>query len=275
MRLYSYLIEKTFIISKDVAYIWKEAFENFITSLKKSGYKKSKFPYVDSQIKNGNNVTLLTLGSSKLKSKEAKESHVLNPVIIKCGVYSNGSLYQPKKDNEKEGLIQISIHKSVLNLLFNEKQSMISQDIIEDFYQELNPERIKATIAHEISHWLNDTFHNYNISKTLDKARELNNVDIVKLGKKDVNMTHFEIDAQIHGIKQIKMQNKKNWDKLTLADLFFKYVSLKTIGGQIYQRYGGEVGDIWQKMLIKRLAREKLLGKNMKKFAKYPQDFRV
>jgi hypothetical protein len=66
----------------------------------------------------------------------------------------------------------------------------------------------------------------------------------------------------------------KTWDEMTLADVFFKYNSLRYMGGQIYQNYGKEVGDIWQKLIVKRMVREKLLGKNMKKFAKYPEDFK-
>jgi len=53
---------------------------------------------------------------------------------------------------------------------------------------------------------------------------------------------------------------------MTLTDIAFKYTSLKSIVRDLYIHYGKEILDIWQKNLIKRMAREKLLGKNMKHF---------
>jgi hypothetical protein len=54
---------------------------------------------------------------------------------------------------------------------------------------------------------------------------------------------------------------------MTLLDVFNTYTSLYSIASSL-KRHGKDVLDLWQKTLLKRMAREKLLGKNMKAFVK-------
>lgn len=268
MRLKKYLTEKTFNINEDVNFLYNKAFKSFIDSLVENKFEKSKYPLLDKRIRNKKDVSFFTCNSSDLPSREAKEASILNNVTIECGVFNRGNFYSPLKK-----LIQLSINRGALNTVLDRLEYLVPSTEIRNLYQELKPERIKSTIAHEVSHWLNDTFHNSNIKKILDNVRELDNIEIKKLGKADVNMTHFEIDAYINGIKQLKIENKETWDSLTLADVFFKYTALRFVGKKIYGNHGKAVGDIWQKMLVKRMGRENLLGKNMRKFAKYPGEF--
>jgi hypothetical protein len=79
-------------------------------------------------------------------------------------------------------------------------------------------------------------------------------------------MTHFEIDAQIHGIKTLKQQHTTaQWNKMTIEELLDFYPPLHGTWTTTKQ-YGKEVNDIWKKLLLKRMAREKILGKNMRSF---------
>ena len=133
---------------------------------------------------------------------------------------------------------------------------------------EITEERIKSAISHELSHCISDSLYNNHIGRILKRADELNNADIVKMGKKNVNMTYFEIDAQIHAIKELKRKHKMKWDRLLLIDIFEMYTSLYFIASTLYKNYGQDILDIWQKMLLKRMIREKLLGKNMRNFVK-------
>jgi hypothetical protein len=77
-------------------------------------------------------------------------------------------------------------------------------------------------------------------------------------------MTYFEIDAQIHGIKQLKQSKKKEWDSRSLEDVILQYSLLKRIVDDIYGNYNKDILNIWLKDLVKRMHRENLLGKNMK-----------
>ena len=293
MRFLQYLTEKTFNINKDVEYVYNRMFKGLVDDIHKhagkdvtftndaiEGLINGKYNWFFRRVQKKENwVEYDRMFGEDLPSKSSKEASKVNPIVIFAGVFNHGNFYTPQESaavnqpGMDRGIIAVSLNPSALQFVLTGGYDQLSQDRIPSLIQEFKPQRIKATIAHEISHWLNDTFHNSHIMKMLKSARELSQPEMTKLHNKDVNMTHFEIDAQIHGIKQLKRSISKIWDKLELKDVFFKYNSLKYMGSIIYKNYGKEIGDIWQKMLIKRMSREKLLGKNMRKFAKYPQDF--
>jgi hypothetical protein len=79
------------------------------------------------------------------------------------------------------------------------------------FRNEITETNIKGSIYHELSHWLNDTLHNKAVSKNMPITQD----KIDKLWSGDVNFSDFEIDAQVHAIKQVKRNYKKDFDKLT------------------------------------------------------------
>jgi hypothetical protein len=259
---------------------------NFTSPARDRLLNKSSHKDIWKKVANGLDVTYKQIMSEDLPGKEAKEASKLNPAVITCGIYKGGNFYRPKEEfiatGQKgpggktwdRGMISLSINPTAIQTALMHGMEYIQASQLKSFTNEFKEARIKSTIAHEISHWLNDTMHNFHITKTIGKVRDLGNPEILLLHKKDVNMTHFEIDAQIHGIKQLKMAHRKDWDKMTLADVFMEYNSLRFMGGSIYQKYGKKIGDVWQKAVAKRMAREKLLGKNMKKFAKYPEDFK-
>lgn len=307
-----YLTEKTFSIGQDVKYVYNRCFKGLIDDIQiQAGAKAHKqfgggkylnfTPPAIERIRNGKynyfwkkvirqgnlyDATYDQIMSEELPSKASKVATKVNPAVISCGVFRGGNYYVPKEELQARGqkapgggpmdrgYISLSLNGGALQVALTNAQQQLPASQIKSFNQEFSGERIQSTIAHEISHWLNDTMHNFHITKDLRITRELNKPEFMKLHNKDVNMTHFEVDAQIHGIKQLKMQYRKKWDEFTLADVYFKYNSLRYMGGQIYQNYGKEVGDIWQKLIVKRMAREKLLGKKMKGFAKYPEDFK-
>lgn len=290
MRFKRYLIEKTFSISRDVKYVYENGFDPLVSEIWKQAGSgrfldfnqysierllKGKYGKYFTAVKNGKSIEFKQILSEKFPSKDSKEATKVHPLVCFCGIFRDGSWYRPLKTIQAmEGkswdraAIKITIHFQALNLLLNGGQKDIPKEQLKHLYQEFRPERIKATISHEISHWLNDTNHNYHIQKLLKTVMELENQEILKLRKKDVNLTHFEIDAQIHGLKQLKMQHKKDWDMLTLADIFNMYSGVRSVAKTLYDAHGKDVFYIWQKAIIKRLARENLLGKNMKKFAK-------
>lgn len=70
------------------------------------------------------------------------------------------------------------------------------------------------------------------------------------------------IQAQIHGITQIKKVYASKWDRLTLYDLFTMYTALHTVAMEL-SRNPEELNQ-WLKDLVKRMNREGILGKNMK-----------
>jgi hypothetical protein len=273
MRFERYLLnEKTFSISKDVELLYNKAFKKFFDIFKK--YKNDLLDLeLQKELKpySSGNYVFLETNSEILKTKEAKSAHLVNPVDIILGVFYDGSFYRPTETikailGKGNGVIQVSaLTYGAIDILVKNKTNILRPQEMEAFINEFKPNRAKTTLSHELSHWINDSLHNFNITKTLKIARELSKPELVLLKNKDVNMTHFEIDAQIHAVKQLKKGFGKKWDKLTLIDLFNNYQSFRGIGKALI-RHGDDVFKLWQKMLIKRMNREGILGKNMKRF---------
>ena len=266
MKFYNYLNEKTFKLTADSNLLYNEV--SFFCDIFKETDVDKLITNL-SKVYNGNEKILFESDTSILKSKDAQKAHILNPANIYVGIFNKGSYYSPKEvlpGNPSKSIINISFHKQALDLVFSGRSGSIPSHQIKRFWNEFKPDKIKATIAHELSHWMNDSINNRNITNLLVTAKELSDPDIITLKKDNVNMTHFELDAQVHALKQIKANNRKLWDTWTLLDVFQVYTPLHTIADSL--KYKPKSFHIWQKALIKRLARENLLGKNMKNFVK-------
>jgi len=265
------LLEKTFNINKDVNMIYNlsgfKFFVKFFNNVLKG--KTVKLPdNLERIIKKKKDLVFETFTSDQLKDKDSKKAHEINPVVIVTGIFENGPFYSPINS-----YIQISLNYAVLKILADIKiinktnlQYILPVSDYELFLNEITEHKLKATIAHELSHWISDSLYNSQIKKTINLAIKLDKHIKEVLRVEDVNMSYFEIDAQIHGIKQIKRKKNKYWDTYTLTDLFFMYPPLRATTTALYNKYSKEVLDIWLKNLITRMNRENLLGKNMKKF---------
>ena len=275
MRLKRYLIlEKTFNIKKDVDILYKKGFEKVFKIFKENDFEEMQKKLKKIFRQGRSSTTLISTDSSILKSPEAVMAHNVNPVTIDLGSYVDGNFYRPSAiikrqagGSGKKGEIQISMNAGVMDILMRGDISSVAEHELVRFANELSSTRIKSSISHELSHWISDSLYNKHISSVLDLAAELTNMELVKLGKKDVNMTYFEIDGQIHVLKELKRANKDELDELSLLDVFNSYTTLYTIASNL-KRHGKDVLDLWQKTLLKRMARENLLGKNMKSFVK-------
>jgi len=197
-------------------------------------------------------VLLLKLDSSKLKSKDAMKAHEIRPLLIYIGFFNGSSNYSPKN-----GFIKLTPSESAMRLVF-----MFEGLGLEEFKKkapqfvkllnEFNPERMKATISHELNHWVSDTLNNFHItkrSKTIPSGLE--------------NSTDYEIDSQIYGIAEIKRKHQANWDTMTLLEVFELYPTLSLVYTQMKKHSIKELKN-WLRKLIKRMVRENLLGKKMR-----------
>jgi hypothetical protein len=265
----SALLEKTFDIDKDVDYLYKKSnFNSIINYLKNPVSYPLESSLKDKLLKN-KDITLYETDSSFLKNEDSQKAHDINPIKIYLGIYNDGSYY-----NEKLQVIYVSMNYSAINIFIQYGQfgkkaiqnALSSESSYNSIINEIKSLKIKSSISHELSHWISDSLHNRHIKKIIDLAIKLEKPEILLLKQKDVNMTYFEIDAQIHGIKNLKRIKNEIWDALTLTDIFFMYTSLRATLRQIYTKYGKDVLNMWLKNLIKRMSREDLLGTNMKQF---------
>ncbi len=253
-----YLAEKTFNIGKDVDYIYNRAFKSHIDRFNKTG----KLPDVG---------TYDQFSSKLLKSKTAQQANKSKPIIINCGIFKKGSYY-----STLENIMFISLNLNAIQAYRDRWQ--FSPNDTKSIENEITEVRVKATTYHELSHWLSDTLHNFYIYDLMTRAYNMSHQDVpevmdkienlVNLGKKERNITHYEIDAQIHALKQLKRTLKKEWDSLNIIDLFYKYSSLRNIGRSLY-KMDKKLYTTWIKDLIKRMNREGILGKSMRNIPEY------
>ncbi len=202
--------------------------------------------------------------SSELPSKDSKRASKLNPVEIKGGFFPGTGFYKPS-----DATIHVNFNNSAIDLYKSEDGIKNSLDFIplsqhSNFKAEFDGSRIKATIYHELSHWLDDTFHNRYINKMIQKSTTFNNVSdaqtYVKQNEENVALTNYELNAQIHALKQLKRLNKDMWDLYDLRDVFQLSPPLQII----YKSLSPEGRKNWLKKLLKRMSREKILGAEMK-----------
>ena len=263
------LTEATFNTDEVVDFVFEYSFKNFFDELNeyiKGRRIPSAMPLLPTKT-----ITPDILAQN-VRNETIQNAIDTNPVTIMTGLFNDGSWYSPVKQeiHVSFSLNAYKILKDFIDLGLSFKTifeaGIIHQKDRPRFMHDVSGELVKSTIAHEVSHWLDDTYHNRHIHKRLRRAMSIpfekreKALKIVRSGKSDINMTPFEIDAQVHSIKQARRKfTQQEWDQLTLRDLFNLYPSFYTIS----KRLSFSERQEWRKLLISRLHREGLLGRNM------------
>lgn len=257
------LLEKIFNIDADVDYIYeKSRFPEFIKDFNegKKPYKSQLFSFEFNFL----DTIFNKIPSSELKTEDCVKAHSILPLNISTGISRKGSHYYPTIPS-----IFISINPNALSVYYSDEHENLADIEKKVISKEITENRLKIGIHHELSHWISDCLYNKHLSKIVYSAIELKNPERMLLKQKDVNMTYFEIDAQVHSIKGLKRKfTQEQWDMLTLEDILIEYPSLISIYHVLKRDHGLDVALVWQKNLIKRLEREGLLGKNMRTFVR-------
>jgi hypothetical protein len=244
-----YLEEKTFSINNDVDLIYRSVFQDFINNLKRGIVTK---------------LPMVSFSSEQLQSKDAKAAHEVNPIEINAGIDEDGSYYAPL-----ENRVVLSFNDNVLKAIkhygsLEELMRYIGPEQRQRLQQEINGSAIKYTIFHELSHWIDDSLHGRHLTKTIDTASKIKRGHkrgrVLSRGRGGTTETDYEINAQIHSIKRAKLQNKKTWDSLTFDEMLNLVPSVHVVNRNLR----GKSKDVWRKNIKRRMAREGLLGKNMR-----------
>jgi hypothetical protein len=252
------LNEKTLDLDKDVDFIYDKCFKKHMKNLNNL-YVGKEFGKVN---------------SSQLKSEPAVEAHKIKPIEIRCGVFEHGSLY-----HNRENFIQVSINAYAVRSLesfsynFDVVLSLLpSNEVRKTFKAEFTEAKIKGSIYHELAHWIDDVLHGQHLSKRSRKAyselisgRKKEAYKILNQRRKYVTLAPYEIEGQIHSIKQMKRSYKDKWDELSFFEMVELNGSLASIISTFNRANDKKAVKDWVKAILKRMSREKLLGKNMKK----------
>jgi len=240
------LNEATYDISQDVDWIFNKYFKKIFRELRKGNPQKQP-----------NFITT----SVFFKSKPCKEAH--NKAMLMIRGSSNGDTYY--SHNPTHDTIYISLPLDNIEILEYYQESslyigkvslktiaqlMLHPDDRKQWLDSFTDANMKAKIRHEIVHWLDNVLHN----RFLDTAK-------LPTSLKNINSSSWEINAVLNSILEFKRTMSQDaWDKLTFEELT-TYPALQGSKQQVEK-----VGEYprWKKIMLKRLAREKLLGKNMR-----------
>lgn len=248
---------------------------------------------------------LLEIDSSKLVSADAKKAHEIRPVKIILQIGNEGNFYSPSAEKIVVSIPENII--DIFQRMLWDKKEILRHVKNPTIFKEITENKLKGTINHEMSHWIRNamTSHLDKIftkmtKKLTDKQiKAIKNQqdvgefdrDVEKIKIKSLTMgniatvaTSYELDAYVHNIMEYKISVGLNkYNQIKLSDLFIELPALKVIKGAFEKYKLKNLNDIvlsgkrpdykqkweaWQKHLIKRLDREKLLGKNMRKLDK-------
>lgn len=192
--------------------------------------------------------------SNLLKTPELIEAQERNPVklIINSGT---GNMYLIKNPAE----LHFSVNAGVLRLLKEYEYSIdtlskLIKDNFDMFLNEMTEGKMKGSIHHELAHWYDDTMHNYHITNIAKNNPTAPN-------QPEWNTRHIEIEGQIHTLLQFKkMYGDELWDRMTFDELLTKVPALSFVGRSLDTKHK----EIWKRRIKSRMARENLLGKNMR-----------
>ena len=235
-------------VDDDVNLIYNIFFKKDIDKISKTGYITKKM-FLESET-----------DTSILTNEKSIEANEKNPCIIRINNKNISNAYDPIKN-----IIYMSVNDNALAFTLNNFDGDINRALeylknsnqYESFKMEFTEEKIKGSIHHELVHWIDDTFNKQHIKKRIVKRLNSNTKNSKNI---PVDSTKMEIQAQIHNIKQLHNKYNHKWDQLTLKDLFNLSPSLNTIHNKLNKPFLKQ----WLIDLIKRMDREKLLGKNMR-----------
>lgn len=253
-ELESLLTEKLVEVNDDVNLLYDKYFKDDINEFQKTGEITSDM--FDSDF----------TYTSVLTNDLSKQAHQIKP----CKIVINDDTMNTRSDNfysPQLNLISVGVNSNVVEIIkesgnLNNALKKIPDNLKKSFQNEITEHKLKGSIHHELTHWVDDTLHGNQVSNYLDK---FNNREQNKKYQKYantpnlVNTTDFEVNSQIHNIKHAYDKNKERWDSLTFDDLG----SLVPAIGTIYKSLSQSDRDKWLKQLKKRMHREGLLGKKM------------
>jgi len=185
------------------------------------------------------------LDSSIFKSPPLTTAHKINPVNIYVGY-----TYSPHY-NVHEKAIVVGIRLSSL-----EDNAAWKLSDLAGWY---TMAKMRSDVVHEITHWLDDSFHKKFITKAFSGERFV--AKYFKKGQKVYLDEPFEVNSIVNGISDMKKLvevkfGKQIWDTLSWDD----FLGMDPMLANLDIAYGAK----FRKILRKRMAREKLLGKKMR-----------
>jgi hypothetical protein len=191
-----------------------------------------------------------------LKNPLCVKANEINPckILINSGV----NFYNPNSNT-----ISVTASKTALEFIKDSNNDLdkaldeLNYSDLKKFKSDLSEEKIKGSIHHELTHWLDDTFNNNRLKRAVDRFVKKNK----KVGRNNIpiDADTLEIQAQIHNIHQLKRKYQDIWDTLTFNEMMNMSITIRIVYNNLPLKYR----DRWVRNLKTRMYREGLLGKKM------------
>ncbi len=278
---YNPLNERIYNISEDVDYIYRNSFESFIDDFQNNKIIDDIYDYNTASIEDrkefdknirlySSDILLSSIKSTDLKGLDCVKANKIMPIKIYTGIFKAGS-YHAYNYWERTPFISISLNYSLYSLMLN--SSVIHKSIINSLEGKLNirasneftEERVKSTISHELSHWIDNATHDIFKHIVGNETTPQGKLKALKLNKnKPVNSTYYEIQGQIHSLIEYKKKYGRKWDLITWEELFNFQPSLYVIAEKLLEKNDFTILNNWFLNLYHRMEREDLVGTKMR-----------
>ena len=258
------ITERLTDVEEDVDFIYDKFFKEDIDEVQRTG------------IVTTNMFKIHETDSNILKSNQAREANLSTLKKFKkpITIYINKKFSHGFDNfyNYKDNIISIGISRDALEYALDHHRGDIQKaadglplKLKVTFKQQFTEEKIKGSIHHELAHWIDQTFNNDAVSRSVNRYNLM--VNKKKRHKNapegsgtDINFEYMERQGQIHNIKQLYNKHKDQWDKLTFKGM----LELSPALDKVYYTMGDKnLRDKWVRLIKQRMYREGLLGKNM------------
>lgn len=254
MLINEILTERVYHINRDVDRIYNRYFKELVDQIRTNRWNK-QVPATE------------TVSSAELTNRDAVRAHALNPITIVLHDHRYGNQYIPQQQQ-----VHLNLNEAAMQLVAaaGSVPAAITQlppAQAQMFKSEFTEEKVKGSIDHELTHWIDDTMNNRHILNRLTVAAALpepHRTKHMRQQRADVALTNYEMNAQIAAIKQLKRKYRRVWDTISFEEMVTLSAALLTVSKKILQNGTETDRQHWKKSIMRRMARENLLGAGMK-----------
>lgn len=248
---------------KEIQNAWKKHTGGKITELTWAELGKWRMEREFSEIMNKYGTSgkpLKVFDSSQLKSKLAQQAHAVNPVKIYTHLIGDGNMYTPTASTiyiSLEAGIYYAMSSNLAGVPFHQIHMLKNETL---------DVRIKSTIRHELTHWIDDSLHNFYITKAINAVKKTKEAggdwqqhlqNRLWAGERDAYLAPHEITAYVNQIAELKRRiGKAKYEKLTWKELITMIPSIDMSN----QKLGAD----FRRKMFTRMSREGLIGANMR-----------
>lgn len=250
--------EETLKLHKTVNEIFDEHFKDLLIS-----YLENPEPIYFEHAQAGFANKIFTRDHTKnyTDNPTIKEANDKNPVALLFGITNN--FYDVKTHT-----INIGINPRVIEVLGHEGiRNSVIMDMHPNITYELTPEKLKQSIGHELTHWIEDSLYKNKMksvlnstSKKIDKTNSQSKRD--KIIRNFRSFSEHEIQAIVNGLSVIRDEDPEKYDKKNWSDLLRISPSIKLYFDNSKDLPEDERREVL-KNIFRRLFREDLLTKKM------------